>query len=237
LDNSEKIILDLYCCAGGCSDGYRRAGFKPYGIDIKKQPHYPFPFLQIDAIEALDGLIQGDSLIFSNFDTLSLIDISAIHASPPCQFGSMATQQWRSAGREYKNYIPDTRDRLIKSGLPYVIENVVGEPYLKNPLKLNASYFHIRIRRTRYFETSFPMNLVLLPKEEPSHSKMGRPVTENSIITPVGHFSGCAIAKKRMGIDWKIDQGELAQAIPPVYTEFIGKHLLKAIADIEKGKE
>jgi DNA (cytosine-5)-methyltransferase 1 len=221
-------LLDTFCCAGGAAMGYHQAGFEPYGIDIKPQPHYPFPFLCMDALEALDRLIKGEALTFSNGETLYLRDFAAIHASPPCQFGSMATQQWRAAGREYPNLISPTRKQLVKSGLAYIIENVVGEPHLHNPIKINASLFQMRIRRTRYFETSFPMDFFLLPKEEPSHFRMGRPVTETSIITPVGHFSGCAIAMKRMEIDW-MNQGELAQAIPPVYTKFIGEHLLKAI--------
>jgi len=33
-----------------------------------------------------------------------------------------------------------------------------------------------------------------------------------------------------MGIDW-MTRAELSQAIPPAYTEFIGKQLLKAVTD------
>lgn len=204
-------LLDFFCGAGGSAKGYQRAGFYVVGVDIKPQPHY-----------CGDEFHQADALTFP------LEGYDAYHASPPCQFGSTAARQWRAAGREYPNLIDAIRDRLIKTGLPYVIENVVGEPYLKDPIKLNGAFFNMRIRRTRYFETSFTMGLVLLPKEEPSGFRMGRPVTENSIITPVGHFSGCAIAKQRMGIDW-MNQGELAQAIPPAYTEYIGKYLMQAV--------
>lgn len=44
-------------------------------------------------------------------------------------------------------------------------------------------------------------------------------------ITPVGHFSNVAYAKRQMGIDW-MNGRELTQAIPPAYTELIGAHLL-----------
>ncbi len=46
------------------------------------------------------------------------------------------------------------------------------------------------------------------------------------IIQPVGHFSGVAYAREQMGIDW-MGQRELSQAIPPAYTQFIGKQLMK----------
>ncbi len=118
-------LLDLFCKAGGASVGYARAGFEVEGVDIEPQPHYPFKFYQADAF---DFPLEG---------------YDAYHASPPCQFASRATQQWRAEGREYINHIPATRVLLIGIGKPFVIENVVGEPYLKNPLKLNGAFFHI----------------------------------------------------------------------------------------------
>jgi hypothetical protein len=41
-----------------------------------------------------------------------------------------------------------------------------------------------------------------------------------------------ADARIAMGIDW-MTRSELSQAIPPAYTEFIGKHLLRALGQIE----
>ncbi len=207
---SRPRLLDLFCGAGGAAMGYYRAGFEVVGIDIRNQPHFPFEFHLADAL------------------TYPLEEFDAYHASPPCQFGSIATRQWRKAGRKYENLIPATRDRLIQTGKPFVIENVIGEPYLKNPLKLNGAIFTMMLRRTRYFETSFPIDFVLLPPEERSNLRMGRPVKEGEIITPVGHFSNIPYARRVMKIDW-MNQGELAQAIPPAYTEYIGKFLLKAI--------
>jgi len=78
-------LLDLFCGAGGAAMGYHRAGFDPYGIDNKLQPHYPFPFLLMDALEAVDRLLRGEGLTFNNGETLYLADFLAFHASPPCQ--------------------------------------------------------------------------------------------------------------------------------------------------------
>lgn len=203
-------LLDLFCCAGGASEGYRRAGFDVVGVDIAPQPHYPFEFHQADAM------------------TYSLDGFDAIHASPPCQAFTEAGKQWRIAGKVYPDLVAPTRAMLQASGRPWVIENVPGAPLL-NPTILNGSMFGLRVRRVRWFETSFDMPFFLLPKEEPSGFRMGRPVTEGGIITPVGHFSNVAYARRVMDLPW-MTQGELAQSIPPAFTEFMGGFLLAEVA-------
>jgi len=72
------------------------------------------------------------------------------------------------------------------------------------------------------------MPLVLCPKEEWSSFRMGRPVKEGDIVTPVGHFSNVPYVKRQMGIGW-MNREELAHAIPPAYSCFLGKYLLSAI--------
>ena len=45
-----------------------------------------------------------------------------------------------------------------------------------------------------------------------------------------GHEKGVlARATVALGIDW-MNRAEITQAIPPAYTEFIGKHLMAALA-------
>jgi DNA (cytosine-5)-methyltransferase 1 len=203
-------LLDLYCAAGGASMGYHLAGFEVVGVDNEPQPKYPFEFHLADALDfSLDG-----------FD--------AIHASPPCQAYSSASQQWRKAGKIYPDLIGPTRNLLKASRRPYIIENVLNAP-LVNPIVLNGAFFGLKVRRVRAFECSFEMPSIILPKDAPAPFRTGRPVREGiDAITPVGHFSNVKYAQKEMGIDW-MGQKELAQAIPPMYTKFIGDQLIRII--------
>jgi DNA (cytosine-5)-methyltransferase 1 len=202
-------LLDLFCGAGGAGAGYHRAGFEVVGVDIRHQKNYPFTFHQADALEYLAA--HGH-------------EYDAIHASPPCQAFTLAGQQWRKAGKEYPDLVEATRQALQATDKPYVIENVPGAPLI-DPVVLNGALFGKNLRRTRLFETSFHMPFILLPKEGPSRFRMGRRPTESDPVVPVGHFSGLARARRVMEIDW-MTQAELAQAIPPAFTEFIGRQLI-----------
>ena len=190
--------------------GYHHAGFQVVGLDIEPQPHYPFEFH------------LGDML------TCSLDGFDAYHASPPCGAHSLASQQWRKAGKVYPSLIEPMRERLRATGKPWVIENVVGAP-LVNPTLLNGAFFGLNLRRRRLFETSFPVALPLLPVEGRTGFRMrSAPRSEQDPVVPVGHFPGVEKARQMMGCPW-MTQKELAQAIPPVYTEYIGRCLRQYI--------
>ena len=131
-----KQLLDLYCGAGGAAVGYARAGFNVVGVDIKEQPNYPFEF------------IRGD--VFS-LEPEFIDEFDIIHASPPCQAYSYSTVKHRNLGKEYPDLLDATRNLLIETGKPYVIENVVGAKLIK-PLKLCGTMFNLRVIRHRLFE-------------------------------------------------------------------------------------
>jgi DNA (cytosine-5)-methyltransferase 1 len=134
-------LLDLFCGAGGAAMGYHRAGFDVVGVDVNPQPRYPFEFVQADAL------------------TYPLEGFDAIHASPPCQPWTRKTPTWGRARVHYPDHpqlIEPTRDRLHASGLPYVIENVVGAP-LRAQVMLCGSMFGLRIQKHRLFEGNWPL--------------------------------------------------------------------------------
>lgn len=201
--------LDLFCGAGGASMGLHRAGFDVTGVDIKPQPRYPFKFIQADALEyPLEG-----------FDF--------IWASPPCQRYTMAQNAAKNA-HAHPDLIPPIRERLQKTMLPYVIENVVGAP-LKNPALLCGLSFATKVRRHRLFECSFG---ILTPPCQCSGQDyfviFGHECRNRRHGEPAGRKNRIAIGREAMGINW-MTRGELSEAIPPAYSEFIGKQAMEVL--------
>jgi len=204
--------LDLFCGAGGASMGLHRAGFDVTGVDWVNQPRYPFKFRMANAL----------SYPLEGFDF--------IWASPPCQ-AHTALQNMRNR-REHSDLVTPIRTRLYGGfdAIPHVIENVPGAP-LKHPLIiLCGTMFGLglkddsgELRRHRVFELNFPVELTPLCR----HRKMA--------VTVVGK-QGCKTTgmpawtvkqrKEAMAIDWMKDY-ELSQAIPPAYSEFIGKQAIE----------
>ena len=217
----KPILLDLFCGAGGAAMGYHRAGFEVVGVDIKPQPHYPFEFHQADALTyPLDG-----------FD--------AYHASPPCnKFTALnnLTPKIQLQSKEWVDLIEPTRERLFSTGKPYIIENVPGAP-LVFPIILCGVMFGLKVLRHRLFECSFVMF-------QPPHIKHNGTVNAGQYMSVCSMGGGMYIkdkyGEKRKGSrkteDWKVGMGidwmnryELTKAIPPAYTEYIGKELMKVL--------
>ena len=191
--------------------GYWRAGFDVVGVDIVSQPHYPFEFHQADAL------------------TYPLSGFDAIHASPPCQFYSSLGSQYDRD--RHPDLVAVIRERLIATTVPYVIENVVGAP-LQNPVIFCGTSFGLPLKRHRQFESS-----VLLFGLNCHHDrfKADIPIMNHgwkmTAFVPVYGSSGCKAPDRwneAMGIDW-MTKRELAQAIPPAYTEWIGRQLIRVL--------
>jgi len=196
--------------------GYYRAGFEVVGVDIKSQPHYPFEFHQADAL------------------TYPLEGFDAYHASPPCQRWSQAARLHDNAD-SHPDFLTPVRDRIIPKEKPYVIENVVGCPLI-NPVQLCGSSFGLRVRRHRLFEANFPIWDIpcshYWQNKNPLWSIRQRYKTIKTGVCYV--FGNQEVGqtvddwKLAMGIDWMV-RDELSQAIPPAYTEYIGKYLMKQV--------
>jgi DNA (cytosine-5)-methyltransferase 1 len=206
-------LLDLFCCAGGAAVGYHRAGFEVVGVDVKPQPRFPFEFRQGDALEYLREHGQ---------------EFDAIHASPPCQKHSTMTAKWGRRA-EHPDLIAPTRKALVKLGKPYVLENVVGAP-LYNAVMLCGSMFGLRsgewyLERHRLFESC----VMLWVERDCRHTGKAIPVyghSGGSSRRDGKKFPWVAAWREAMGIDW-MTGAELAEAIPPAYTEYIGTQLMR----------
>jgi DNA (cytosine-5)-methyltransferase 1 len=220
-------LLDLFCGAGGAAKGYQRAGFFVVGVDINPQPNYcGNAFIQGDALGILVQLLAGRGVQASNGLTYFLEDFVAIHASPPCQAYSKAQ---RIRKNDHPDLVEPTRQLLEATGLPWVIENVPGAP-LHNPVVLEGQMFDgLRTQRTRWIETNWPLEVPFLRSPRPApQAKMGRKPKPHEWLHVVGNMHSPGEARKAMGIDW-MTREELAEAIPPAYTELIGTQLLALI--------
>lgn len=214
--------------------GYHRAGFDVVGVDIKPQPRYPFEFYQADALTCLTN--YGDM-----FD--------AIHASPPCQAYTALRTSWNS--KPHTGMVEQTRQALIESSVLWVMENVPGAP-LAPAFTLCGTMFGLgtgeaELRRHRLFEWNGE-HLTLMPACAHGsrvigiyggHGRDRRRVRTIGVCggghgeSKRGRESGqrnytAAEQREAMGIDW-MTVDELSQAIPPAYTEFIGRQLIAAL--------
>lgn len=200
--------LDLFSGAGGAAVGLYRAGFEVVGVDIEAQPNYPFEFRQADATcYPLEG-----------FDLVWM--------SCPCQGYSALNNANK---REYPRLIGQMRDRVQAWGGPYIIENVVGSPLI-SPVMLCGSMFGLKVIRHRLFES----NLLLFGQPHKCHNlPKGRRISDHdkeSVWRVWGHEVGTAADWSRaMGITWMRTKRELAQAIPPAYSEFLGRQVMAYI--------
>jgi DNA (cytosine-5)-methyltransferase 1 len=193
--------------------GYARAGFEVVGVDINPQPRYPFEFHQADAMTyPLDG-----------FD--------AVHASPPCQAYSLASQSQRNGGKKYPDLLALTRDRLEAQPAPWVIENVVGAP-MRADIRICGCQVGLPLRRVRWFETSWHDFDMRAPCHHtgPVVSVVGHG-TPSWVRRQLGYNPTIAQYRAAMGIDW-MNRGELSEAIPPAYTEFVGRRLLAHLQEV-----
>lgn len=210
-------VLDLFCCAGGAGMGYWQAGFDVYGVDLADRPRYPFPFVQGDALSAFHAMCQ---------------DFDLVHTSPPCQ-GSCALTKGTNRGRTYPDLIPAVRDVCGWYGVPYVIENVQGAAIRKD-ITLCGEQFGLGVLRHRHFEIGWPGSI---PLTAPAHKKHRGPVRgwrhgvwrDGPYIAAYGKGGGkgnVTEMQDAMGITWTDVHEELTEAIPPAYTEWIGRQFI-----------
>lgn len=200
--------LDLFCGAGGASAGISSAGFEVVGIDNQPQPHYPFEFRIGNALEA------------------DLDDFDFIWASPPCQAYSMAAQGQRNRGKVYPDLLPDIRKRLERTRTPWVIENVPGAP-MRPDYKLCGCQFDLKLRRERWFETSWNGFSLFSSCHHPFPvvSVVGHG-TPSWVRQQLGFNPNIWDYREAMGIGW-MNRNELSQAIPPAYSKFIALEAIK----------
>jgi DNA (cytosine-5)-methyltransferase 1 len=244
------LLLDLYCGAGGAGFGYHLAGFDVIGVDKEPQEHYPFPFIEADALKTLDALLAGGTVLdmagawrgcrehlvawpcreAGDLGSLMLADLSACHSSPPCQFATIYNNNREHVRTDHPNLIPATRERLLATGLPYIIENVPrARPWLRDPVQLCGTSFGIEVRRHRLFESNVALEAP--PCDHGRFTARKYPGSSNRpngrTVCNVGEYRvPLRLQQEAMQIPW-MSLAEIAQAIPPAMTLELGFQLVR----------
>ncbi len=233
-------LLDLFAGAGGCTAGYQAAGYHVTAADLNANAIKRNPgdvTMVADAVE----ILRGNVLDLSEFDV--------IHASPPCQAYSITKH---AHDRTHPDLVPETMDLLRawadgRDDRAWIVENVPGAP-LPDALVLCGSMFDLRtwdhyisqdvqLKRHRLFASSH----MLMAPGPCRHVKgmrvggvYGGAWSKNKTLDPTvkrtgGYAPPDDVQRELMGIDWMTRQ-QLNQAIPPAYTEHIGRQLIEQMA-------
>lgn len=240
-----RIVLDLCCRKGGATVGYQRAGFRVIGVDIEPQPGYPGDeFFQHDALRILAVLLQIGMV---HFRKSGWIRPDLIHQSWPCQEGNAATIGTNASkgwGGTHKQFIPRARELSDEIGIPYVIEQPASsrKGLIRRDLTLCMDMFKGElpppwVQKHRSFELSgFTVPQL---KHDGKHDGLyvrgyrhgvNRIGPSAPYVAGYGEGGGKATAaelRHAMGIDWMTDRFDLCEAIPPAYTEYIGRAFLQ----------
>lgn len=204
------LLLDAFCCQGAMTSGYQDAGFVVLGVDIDDKALNKY---------VGDFRIHHDAVAFIRtyghfFDFIS--------ASPPCQSYSL-TQ--RIVSNDFPRLIEPTRRALDETGVPYVIENVVGaRDEMTVHLELCGQDFGLHTYRHRLFEMGgwYFFGLEIEHREHVKPTvKMGRKLEEGDFYHAVGNFQQVDYVRRDLNLPWMNRDG-LRECAPRQYAQYIG---------------
>ena len=239
-------LLDLFCGAGGAAMGYYRAGFTEIvGVDIKPQPRYPFEFVQADAMEyPLDGF---DAIHASPpcqaFTALRSMWNSREH---PDLLAPTRVRLLKHRGLFVIENVPGApmREPVMLCGSMFGLGT--GDAELRRHRLFELHGFDLLTPRCQHYTRSLVIGVygghgrdrrrkVTVVGDGNGRDYRKHPAT----VSVTGNAGGTSVRdgtqqfstdqrREAMGIDWMTGD-ELSQAIPPAYTEYIGRQLLIAI--------
>lgn len=238
---NKPIALDICCRKGGATVGLQRAGFYVIGFDVEPQPGYPGDeFFQADGLRILDQL---DRYGFIPSIWRGMVTPALNWQSWPCQDGNTATASNRARGLidNHRQFIPEARALSERVGIPYVIEQPASSRtgLIRRDLTLCMDMFKGEmpppwVQKHRSFELGrwsvAPPRRVKHPRHE-GYVRGHRHgvVREGPYVAGYGKGGGKATAEElrhAMQIDWMTDRFDLCEAIPPAYSEYIGRAFL-----------
>jgi len=216
----QRVALDLFCCAGGATRGLQQIGFRVVGVDIVPRPNY-----------CGDDFVLGDALQVGP-ELIRKVRPSLVTASPRAR----GTRRWRPCtGTRTPMLIPGTRQMLLESRVPFVLENVAGAP-LRKDVMLCGEQFGLGVLQHRYFEIQGGSVVQLRHQRHRGRVRGWRHGVHHDgpYIAAYGKGGGKGTPEEirtAKGIDWTYDLVELCEAIPPAYTRYLGAQMMLSMED------
>lgn len=249
----KPIALDICCRKGGATVGLQRAGFYVIGIDIEPQPGYPGDeFVQLDGLAVLEALLKGRwlrggqaALIWQSWPCQ---DGNTATAGNRARGIEDSHEQFIPRARELSNALgipwvieqpTSSRAGLIRRDLTLCMDMFKGDmppPWVQKhrsfefgcwPGALPAQPEHPTGPVRGGSMTGFPK-----PAGHSSRVRGWRhgQVHAGDYVAAYGAGGGKATAAEiahAMQVDWMTDRFDLCEAIPPAYSEYIGREFLK----------
>lgn len=237
----KPIALDICCRKGGATVGLQRAGFYVIGVDIEPQPGYPGDeFIQADGLDVLGNMVRGISW------ALGKMRPALIWQSWPCQEANTArnTNVKRGIADNHRQFIPEARELSEQIGIPYVLEQPTSsrKGTIRRDLTLCMDMFKGDmpppwVMKHRSFELGcWPSPMPDLWRVHPKHAGRVRgwrhgEFFDGPYVAAYGKGGGKGTTEEiahAMRIDWMTDRFDLCEAIPPAFSEYIGRAFLSA---------
>lgn len=241
-------ILDGYCGIGGITKGLIEAGHDVWGVDSN-------PALEDDYMKTgASGFICADVLeVLEDRNFMSRFD--ATTQSPPCQNKSWMCNCRPGLAGAYPQLIPPTRERCLKLGIPFTIENPSGSrDIMINPVTVcmwgdwqRETYRHRLIepgngvmleRPPAPAQWSIPAGSILNKRQTPNR-ECGRPHqvaaakaghwTPGKFVSVSGHERRDPV-RRVMEIPWAREREDVVEAVPPYVGRWLGQELARAAA-------
>ena len=253
-------LLDLYCGGGGGARGYQLAGFHVTGVDYKPQSRYiGEEFVQADALEYLaehghdyDAIhasppCQGYSIMNNlpwlrgrDYPLLLLPTIEMLDGlGKPYVIENVMGARHGSKTLKKRGL----ESHGLKAG--WLCGAMFGLPFYRHRL-FSTNWMWLAPGHPRHEAVIQPGRMLkdranqVAYRESAGRDSGGLTQPANSLAhwqngahgngVGIGHAKGWRLAAEAMGIYW-MKRDELTQAIPPAYTEYIGRRLLNARAD------
>lgn len=250
--SSERYkLLDLFCKAGGAGEGYRRAGFEVTGVDIEPQKNYkPGKFIQADALAYVAQYGWMYDAIHASPPCQAHTQLKSLHKGDESYNERHIdlipqTRYWLKAiGVPYViENVAGAKGSLIDPimlcGAQFGLKVYRHRLFESNVFLMAMPHAPHRDKPPSAGHGASPKGFVTVSGNcslgikwdgtTPKPKQWNQFVSPNGFISVSGHFSQVEYARFAMGIDWMTGK-ELAQAIPPAYTEFIGNQLMAYIS-------